>query len=73
MSDELNELASAFAQQAMNAWTAKDLPQEPMARALVLHGALMISAIVGAQQCAAELREMADQLDLGQAPAQGRG
>lgn len=72
MSD-IDDLAAAFAQHSMNAWSGQDLPQEPMARALVAHGAIMTAAIVGAKQCAAELRAMAEQLELGAAPIAGRG
>lgn len=64
-SDQLERLAGDFAQQCMNGWTTRDLPQEPMARAFVVHGALLTAAIVGAPECAAELREMADQIELG--------
>ncbi|UFZ02929.1 hypothetical protein LQG66_27260 [Bradyrhizobium ontarionense] len=69
----IDDLAAAFAQQSMNAWSGQELPQEPMARAFVTHGAIMTAAIVGAKQCAAELREMADQLELGASPVAGHG
>lgn len=66
-------LAFDFVQYCSNTWTLQDLPPEPMARSFMTHCALMVSAIVGAPQCAAELREMADQIELGQAPVAGRG
>jgi hypothetical protein len=71
--EELFALSVDFTQMCMNNWSNRRLPQEPMARAFVMQGALLTAAIVGAPQCAADLREMADQIELGNMPTQGCG
>jgi hypothetical protein len=69
--DAVDAIAVEFTQRCMNSWSKMDLPQEPMARSFVAQGALMTAAIIGAPRCAAELREMADQIELGQMTVAG--
>lgn len=71
--EELIAFSVDFTQTCMNYWSRLRLPPEPMARAFVMHGAIMTAAIAGAPQCAADLREMADQIELGNMTPQGRG
>lgn len=64
-------VAAEFVQGGMNVFARMGLPQEALARSLVLHGIVMTIAIVGPKQVVAELREMADQIELGNMPASG--
>lgn len=63
--EEVNEAATTLVQMLQNKWMKYDLPQDVIARSMVVHGAVLLVALIGPAQCAAELRMLADDIQLG--------